>query len=276
MSLAFKLFTATIIVLCVGAIAAEVRRELGDAARWTADLDADDVARRAAALDRYSLGPHDWPQPVPCAALSRRLRDTAVRESVLPAMARVVNAGECIDMVAAALAQGADPATRALAARALGSAPRAALTVVEGPLIAATQQDDSSAVAAVVALGQLGDTAAAVRRALVSAFQNGAETIRIEALESIGRTFDAEDIRPFIESGMFDDRPSVRAASVLALSSAPGHFQTSERIALRLRSLAVDSSFEVRDAVRAVARSRRNGRNPPIGITADGPSLSRP
>lgn len=239
-----------------GAIATELSRELGDAKRWTEDLDATDVERRAAALDRYALGPYKWPQPVPCAALSRRLRDTAVRSSTLPAITRVVSAGECVDMVVAALLADSDPATRALAAKALGSAPRGALSIVEAPLIGVAQRHDSSAIAAVVALGQLGDTTTAVRQALVTAFQSGTEAMRIEALESLMQTSRPEDNVPFIESAMFDERPSVRAASMAALSLAVDRVQMNRRITMRLQLLAVDSSLQVRDAVKAAARSR--------------------
>ncbi len=245
--IAMRLLFAGLGVTIVCALAAEVDHELSDVPQWTEDLDAADVERRVAALDRYSLGTSDWPQPVPCAALSRRMRDTAVRASALPALVRVVRGGKCLDDVIAALVSGPDAATRALAARALGSAPHAALALVEQPLIAVAQRDDSSAIAAVVALGQLADTTTAVRHVLVGAFRRGAETMRIEALESLMRTSDPEDLVPFIESAMVDDSPSVRAASVFALSGTGDMVQTNPRIASRLRLRAGDSSVEVRN-----------------------------
>src|SRR4051812_27589695 len=148
----FLVFIAIVVLIGGAAVIYEMRHEIRSPTEWTEDLDSPDRDRRSAALSLYSLGPGDWPRPVPCSALVRRLDDEADRDEALPAVARVVRAGECLAEVLGLLEQTRHDRSRAAAAQALGSAPQSAVPLVEKPLVRLATSLDSGSIAAVTAL----------------------------------------------------------------------------------------------------------------------------
>jgi hypothetical protein len=249
---------AIMLVVTVTATALEIHRELLDRTVWRRALD--DPVRWADALDRFSLTMDSWPVPLPCASLVERLRDAAIRDRARPAVSRVVAAGACLGELRALADRDTSTAIRAAVARTFAFVPGPQRNVVVPRLVAWTRNNDSSAAASIVALGQLGDTSDRVRTAIADAFASGDAAVRREAVEAISRLGSVAELLEMARAAQQDSSSEVRAASIRSLVSLQRAPVVARALLAQLNALGQDTTRVVRDAVRDARR--QVGRHP--------------